>query len=123
MTNHTIPAPGDLRVCVIAAPGHVVAVRARDAKEADDIRQFSTATNTIAREHGDGGTFPTDAFIQRYNGNGWEIASEVTNACPWRVVTIEGVFRFRTEQMARSFAAPGDVVEYAPDPELARTTG
>lgn len=120
MTNHTIPALGDLRVCVIAAPGHVVAVPARDAKEADDYRAFSTATNAIARAHGFGGTFPTDAFVQRFNGRSWEMVPTVTDGTPWRVVTVDGVFRFRDEETANKFAAPGEPVEYAPDPQLAR---
>lgn len=120
MTNHTIPAPGDFRVCVIAAPGHAVAVPVRDAKEAEDARSFSTATNAIARAHGFGGTFPTDAFIQRFNGRSWEMVSTVTDSTPWRVVTVQGVFRFRDEEQARKFAAPGEIVEYAPDPQLSR---
>ena len=116
MTNHTIPAPGDLRVGVFAAPGHMVTVPARDAKEAENQRAFSTATSSIARLHGLGGAFPTDAFIQRFNGRQWEL---ITDSTPWRVVTVDGVFRFRTEQMARQFARPGDPVEFAPEPELA----
>lgn len=120
MTNHTIPTPGDLRVGVFAAPGHMVTSSVRDAKEAEEMRAFSTASNTIAREHGDGGTFPTDAFVQRFNGRRWEIVPLVTDSCLWRVVTVQGVFRFRSEDVARQFAAPGEPVEFAPDPQLAR---
>lgn len=121
MTNITIPQPGDLRVGVFAAPTHMITLPARDAKEADEIRQFSTATSTLAREYAGAGTFPSDAFIQRFNGRDWEIVPTVQDPCPWRVVTVQGVFRFATEGMARDFAAPGEVVEYAPDPELIRT--
>jgi hypothetical protein len=118
MTNHTIPAPGDLRVGVFAAPSHMITSPARDAKEAEDMRAFSTTANTLARIHGDGGTFPTDAFIQRFNGRQWEIVPLVADSCPWRVVTVQGTFRFATEEAANRFAVAGDVVEYAPDAEL-----
>ena len=118
MTNHTIPAPGDLRVGVFAAPDHMVTMPARDAREADEMRQFSTASNEIARSHGDGGTFPSDAFIQRFNGRTWEIVPLTTDQTPWRVVTVNGVFRFRTREMAEQFAVPGEVIENA-DPMLA----
>jgi len=120
MTNHTIPAPGDLRVSVVAGPGQVVDLSPRDARQADDIRQFSTASNVIARTHGDGGTFPSDAYIERFNGRTWEIVPVVTESCPWRVVTLDGVFRFKTRRMAAQFAGPGEIIEFAPDVELVR---
>ncbi len=120
MTNHTIPVPGDLRVCVIAAPGHVVATPAPDARVAQDIRGFSTASSTIARAHGVGGSFPSDAFIERFNGSQWVMVPTVVDSCPWRVVTVGGVFRFATSEMAHLFAINDEPVEYSPNAELAR---
>lgn len=120
MTKHTTPVPGDLRVCVIAAPGHVVATPAPDAAVAQDIRGFSTASSTIARAHGVGGTFPSDAYIERFNGEQWVMAPAVIESCPWRVVTVQGVFRFATFELANLFAIAGEPVEFAPDAELAR---
>lgn len=74
MTNHTIPVLGDLRVCAFAAPGCMVTSTARDMEEARNVSEFMTAANTLAREHAVGGTFPTDAFIERYDESGWHLA-------------------------------------------------
>jgi hypothetical protein len=120
MTNIITPTPGDLRVGVFVAPTLLITAPARDVVEAENLREFSTASSTLSREHGNGGTFPSDAFIQRFNGSTWEIAPTVNESTPWRVVTVDGVFRFATEEMAHRFAAPGEVVEHAPGLELAR---
>lgn len=74
MTNHTIPALGDLRVCVFAAPGCMVTSTVRDMEEARNVSEFMTSANTIARAHQVGGVFPTDAFIERYDETGWHLA-------------------------------------------------
>lgn len=121
MTNYTIPEPGDLRVGVFASPSHLITTTVRDAKEAEDMRQFSTATSVLSRQHGEGGTFPSDAFIQRFNGRTWETVDATTEYRPWRVVTLDHVFRFGDEESARRFATNADIVEYAPDVALIRT--
>lgn len=119
MTNHKIPAPGDFRVCAFAAPGHVVATTVDSVREARNVREFATATNLISRQH-TGNEYPSDAFVQRFNGTDWYEVPVNTGDLPWRVISVQGVFRFVSEEAATAFALPGEDVEFSPNLKLAR---
>lgn len=120
MTNHTIPALGAFRVCVFAAPGNVVGTDVASLQEAYNTRSFMTVANSISRAH-TGSEYPADAFAQRYNGSDWCLVPIVVGDLPWRVVSIQGVFRFESAEAANFFAAHDETVEYSPDMKLART--
>ena len=119
MTNHNTPSPGDFRVCAFAAPGCVVATTVDSVREARNMQSFTTSTNTIARQHTNS-DFPSDAFVQRFNGSDWFEVPVVVGDMPWRVISVQGVFRFVSEESAAAFALPGEEVEFSPDLKLAR---
>ena len=83
------------------------------------MQAFSTTTNTLARQHS-GSEYPSDAFVQRFNGSDWHEAPTLSGDLPWRVVSVQGVFRFVSEEAATAFALPGEDVEFSPNLKLAR---